>query len=151
MSDSDIVIIGPVEKIGLPEQNIEEVPARIDTGARTSAMWASNYKEANGKLSFTLFAKGSPYYTGKAVTTDDYHIRKVASSTSDYERRYTVWLVVVIRGRRIRAKFTLANRSRQTYPILLGRNVLRGKFIVDVKGVKPGKPTETTDQAKDES
>ena len=36
-------------------------------------------------------------------------------------------------GRRIRATFTIANRQTQVYPVLIGRNVLRGKFIIDVK------------------
>ena len=38
----------------------------------------------------------------------------------------------MIKKRRIRAHFTIANRRTQVYPVLIGRNVLYGKFVVDV-------------------
>ena len=42
-------------------------------------------------------------------------------------------MLVIISGKKIRARFTLANRSTQKYPVLVGRNILRRKFVVDVK------------------
>ena len=48
--------------------------------------------------------------------------------------RYKVKIPVVVKGRKIKANFTLADRSAQVYPVLVGRNILRGKFVVDVKG-----------------
>jgi hypothetical protein len=48
------------------------------------------------------------------------------------EERYKVKLLVVVNNRQIRAWFTLTDRSKRSYPVLLGRNVLHRKFIVDV-------------------
>jgi len=128
--------IGRSEHIFLPELGIKNLPARIDTGATVSAIWASSIEEKDETLTFTLFDKGSDYYTGKQITTSHYSKRAVASSMGHVEVRFQVEMLVKLKGRKIRAKMTLANRSTQTYPVLIGRNILRNKFIVDVAGGK---------------
>jgi hypothetical protein len=126
-------LIGQTEIIDLPELGMDGVVARIDTGAKTSAIWASNVKLKDKTLEFTLFDKTSEYYTGEVLKTNAHHIRTIISTIGTKEDRYGVRLLILMSGRRIRASFTLANRSSQTYPVLIGRNVLRGKFIVDVE------------------
>ena len=126
-------LIGQTEVINFPELNMEGVAARIDPGAKTSAIWASNISLKDEILEFTLFDKTSEYYTGEVLRTDVYHIRTIISTIGTKEERYGVKLLILMSGRKIRASFTLANRSSQTYPVLIGRNVLRGKFIVDVE------------------
>lgn len=125
-------VIGRAEVISLPNLSVFDIPARVDTGARTSALWASNIVEDNGMLQYSLFGAGSEYYTGNIFTTRSYGKRLVANSTGHIEERYTIKLATVLHGRKIRTTFTLANRSTQVYPVLLGRNILRGKFVVDV-------------------
>ena len=66
----------------------------------------------------------------------------VSTSSGICQKRYKIKLSIVINGRRIRASFTLANRSRVVYPVLIGRNVLRGRFVVDVTRGKPLKEAE---------
>jgi len=129
---NDKQIIGKAEEISLPELQAETVCARVDTGAKTSAIWVSKVKETSEGLEVTFFGPGSPFYTGKSVLFGTYSETVVASSNGAMERRYKVRLLIEISGRRIRAGFTLADRSAQVYPILVGRNVLRGKFLVDV-------------------
>lgn len=130
-------LIGKAERVSFPELGIEKVPARVDTGAKTSAVWATDIKEEDGVLSFKLFGNKSPYYTGETVTATQFEKTVVASSIGEAQERYKVRLLVRVKGRKIRARFTLANRSQQTYPILIGRNILRGKFVVDVSKGKP--------------
>jgi hypothetical protein len=125
--------IGRAENVSFPEFGLEAIPARIDTGARTAAIWASNVEVKDGTLFFTFFDKASPYYTGVPVRFDDFDKTVVASSTGHMQARYKVRLLVKAKGKKIRAWFTLADRSTQVYPVLIGRNVLLGKFIVDVK------------------
>lgn len=132
-TDKDLVTIGRAEHIAFPELDLHAVPARIDTGAKTSALWVSSAHEQDGMLSVVLFGEGSPFYTGKALQFDEYDTVVVASSTGEARERYKVKLLVRLAGRTIRAWFTLADRSTQAYPLLIGRNVLSGKFIVDVK------------------
>jgi hypothetical protein len=128
---SSKVIIGPAEEVVLPELGQISAMARIDTGAQTSAIWASA-KETEGKLSVIFLGKGSPLYTGKKTIFKEFTKTIVTNSTGNTEERYKVRILVEIGGRRVRARFTLANRSKQTYPILIGRKVLRGKFVVDI-------------------
>jgi hypothetical protein len=129
--------IGPVEKVDLLELRLCGVPARVDTGAKTSAIWASDISEDQGILRFVLFGPGSPFYTGEMLQFHRYGLRTIISSMGDVEKRYVVRMLVSLSGRKIRATFTLANRSQQAYPMLVGRNILRGKFVVDVMQEQP--------------
>lgn len=129
-------VLGRVELVDFPAESINGVPARIDTGARTNSVWASNIKVSSQSISFTLFSPESHYYTGKVIQLDSFQETVVASSIGSPQRRYKVYLSIRIRGRRINARFTLADRSRQVYPVLIGRNTLSGKFVVDVKAGK---------------
>jgi D-alanine-D-alanine ligase-like ATP-grasp enzyme len=112
-------------------KNMKQIPARIDTGARTSALWASNIRHKGDSVSFTFFGKGSPFYTGKRVVLPITGKRLVTSSMGHEQERIVVTLPILLDGKKMKAKFTLANRSKQTYPILIGRNTLRGVFAVD--------------------
>ena len=110
-----------------------KVPARTDTGARIASIWASNISMGeDGKLRFCLFDKPSEFYTGKVFETNDYRITAVRNSTGQEEMRFRVKIPVVLAGKKINASFTLSNRSINSYPILIGRNVINNKFTVDV-------------------
>lgn len=139
---SKVVLIGRSEPLSLPENGLKKIPARIDTGATLSAIWASSIEETNEGLSFTFFDKESEFYTGEKIVVSEYSKRAIASSMGHTQIRFTVTLLVVLHGRRIRAKITLADRSTQVYPILVGRNILRNKFVVNVAIGKPLKKKE---------
>jgi hypothetical protein len=126
-------LIGQTELIDFPELHLGGVIARVDTGAQTSAIWASDICLREGALHFTLFDDSSKYHTGDVVRTRSYRISKIVSSNGNKEERYVVKLLILIAGRKIRASFSLANRSTQKYPVLVGRNILSGKFLVDVQ------------------
>jgi glutathione synthase/RimK-type ligase-like ATP-grasp enzyme len=130
--------IGIKELISLPDEQLQDVPAKIDTGADSSAIWASDIKETDSQLSFVLFAKKSPFYTGKPIIALEYQVISVKNSFGQAELRYKVPLKLVLGGRTIQAKFTLADRSKNRYPVLIGRRTLSGKFLVDSRQ-KPSK------------
>jgi hypothetical protein len=132
-----LTLIGRAESVSLPQFGIDVVPARIDTGAKTSALGVSDIIEKDDRLSFVLFDPNHVLYTGERITINRYSRRLVANSTGHVEERYVIKTSVILRGRRVKASFTLANRSSQVYSILVGRNILRGKFLVDVKLGKP--------------
>lgn len=125
-------LLGRSEEVILPELGKMASYARVDTGAKTSAIWVSSVREVGNTLKVVFYGKGSPLFTGETVVFQEYAETVVASSNGAAERRYKVKLLLEIGGKRIRAWFTLADRSTQVYPILVGRNVLRGKFVVDV-------------------
>jgi hypothetical protein len=126
-------IIGRAEQIDLVGLGLSGVPAKIDTGADSSAIWASQIVEEADGLHCVFFGPDSPYYTGKVfVIKNDYKLTRVANSFGQKQLRYKVKLRIRVRGRLIRATFTLSDRSLKTYPVLLGRRLLKDKFLVDV-------------------
>ena len=139
MKPATQLTIGRVELIRLPDHGPHYIPAKVDTGADISSIWASNISVKDGKLQFVLFAKGSQYYTGKTIILNekDFTETRVVNSFGEREFRYLVKLPIRIARRRIKASLTLANRSGKIYPILIGRRLLQNKFLVDVSKGKP--------------
>jgi len=121
----DKTIIGSEEIISFPEVGIESISARIDTGAATSSLGVKKIQENDGVLCCTL-------PNSEKVCFKDYTKKVIKSSFGHTEERYVIRLLVNISGRSIRTDFTLANRSKMKFPILIGRKLLKGKFIVDV-------------------
>ena len=111
---------------------LKNIPARIDTGARTSSLWVSDIRlKDDDKISFLIFGPGSEFYTGKRITLPLEGMRTVTNSTGQSQDRYMVKMNIKMNRRRLKARFTLSNREAQAYPILIGRNTLRGNFLVD--------------------
>lgn len=126
-------VIGRTTDISIVAEDIKDVPAKVDTGADGSSIWASEFSmTSDGSLSFCLFAKGSKFYTGKRHATKNYKVSVVRSAHGTLQVRYKVRLSVYIHGRRVRGTFTLADRSHNEYPVLIGCRLLTNRFIVDV-------------------
>lgn len=133
-----IHIIGSREKVSFPTLGARNVPSKVDTGADVSAIWCSEVNKFEDRLECVFFAPGSPYYTGQKLVfkKGEYKISRVHNSFGHTERRYKVKIPVIINGRRILASFTLSDRSKKTYPVLIGRKLLVRKFLVDVATVR---------------
>lgn len=130
---SEKTVIGRTALVSFPTEGIKGVPAKIDTGADSSSVWASNlHIDDDHTLHYTLFAAESPFYSGKTHTTKSYKVRLIRSSNGTTQVRYSVKLTVSIGGRKVRGSFTLADRSNNTYPVLIGNKLLYRKFLVDV-------------------
>jgi hypothetical protein len=141
-------LIGRAEPLSFPQIGVDSLHARIDTGAKTSAIWVSSTRIVDGKLAVVFFGPSSEHYDGKEYYFDWFERSVVASSNGQTEERYKVKLLVVLKGKKIRARFTLTDRSTQVYPVLVGRNILRGKFIVDVQRGKPLRDVEKERSSK---
>ena len=114
-------------------EKIKNVPAKVDTGADSSAVWASDiFVDPKHVLHFKLFDEGSKFYTGTEHATKDFSVAITKSSLGETALKYRVKLSINIAGRKIRATFGLSDRSTHNYPVLIGRKTLNGKFIVDV-------------------
>lgn len=119
------------------DNEIQNVPAKVDTGADSSAVWASDiFVDEKHVLHFKLFGEDSPYYTGQEHTTKEFKVAMTKSSLGETQLKYRVKLPITIADRKIRASFGLSDRSTHNYPILIGRRTLSGKFIVDVSQTK---------------
>jgi glutathione synthase/RimK-type ligase-like ATP-grasp enzyme len=127
-----VALIGSTEYISFPTFKLTKILAKIDTGADSSAIWASNISLDKNTLSYSLFGQGSTYYSGEVIKTDQFRLTKVRNSFGQEEYRYKIKLSIKIGERKLISWFTLADRSNNTYPILLGKNFLRSRFVVDV-------------------
>lgn len=144
---AELTTIGRVERARLPELSTKRIPVKIDTGADACSIWAHVTEEKNGKLHVVFFSPGSDYYDSKVhiFNAKDYTLTRIANSFGHKELRYKVKLKIIIKDRTIRGSFTLSDRSMKLYPILIGRTLLRGKFLVDVA---KGRPLKTAEQER---
>ena len=127
-------IIGATITVNFPELDWHGVPARVDTGAATSSFHCSRVKlvEKEGKtfLSFCLdMKKGHPK---KDILVRDFKEMTVKNSFGNSERRYVIKTIVEVAGRKVSTHLSLADRHKMSFPVLLGRRLLQGRFIVDV-------------------
>ena len=127
----DLGIIGAVEPAYiLPTQT--PMLARIDTGAETSSIDAKNIKpfERDGKrwVSFDIFdEKTKTLHPFKKKVKRRISIKRAGKN----ESRYAVKMDILFGGKVISEEFTLTDRSEFDYPLLIGRNILTGRAIVD--------------------
>lgn len=125
METTEKTIIGRAERIKIPTLGVFS-HARIDTGAKTSSIGIQSANETDKGLEVVFFDGGN------AHVFQHYDKVVIASSMGHKQVRYRVRLTIRIKSRRINTMFTLADRSTQVYPVLIGRNTLMKKFIVDV-------------------
>ncbi len=126
-------IVGWRELVQLPELGLHELPAKIDTGARTSSLHGHVVEEfeRDGEQ-FVRFSVDFPEpqvrQICEAVHVD---IRGITSSNGKTERRYVIKTPLKIGETEFRAEITLADRSDMKFPMLIGRSALRRRFFVD--------------------
>jgi len=136
MNNVKLKKIGTVESVDIVDCSIFSVPAKVDTGADSSSIWATGIKKNNnGVLDFRLFGVGSNLYNGKKISTKHFKLYRVKNSFGIEEVRYKVSLKIRLGSSEYEEKFTLSDRSRNTFPILLGKSLLTDRFVVDVSQV----------------
>ncbi len=126
------ITVGSFEVVSLPELNIADTVAKIDTGAYTGALHCEAIEEISEddkqKLRFTLTEDHSPH------TAEHYAKTKVRSSNGQQETRYIIETDVVIQGKTYPLKIGLTNRSEMKHDMLIGRRFLReNSMLVDVR------------------
>jgi hypothetical protein len=125
----NLKIIGRREFVNFPLLNIEHVEAKIDTGAYTCAIDCNQIelKVENGKqlLAFRLF-NDVTYYV------EDFTKKKIKNSFGEMEERYIIKTLITIGRKKIKTTISLSDRGNMRYPVLIGRRLLKGKFIIDV-------------------
>lgn len=136
---AELMIIGRAEKADLVDMGLTKVPVKIDTGADASSIWAHATEVRDNKLHVIFFGKESEFYTGEehVFLPQDFTVTRVANSFGQREIRYKIKLRIKIKKRTINGTFTLSDRSTKLYPILIGRSLLRKKFLVDVSKGNP--------------
>lgn len=123
------------------------IAAKVDTGADSTSVWASNIRvDEYGELRFMLFAPSSAHYTGEELVRTDYSVARVRSSNGEVQVRFRTHFSMVIGGKKMRVLCNLSDRSRNIYPVLIGRRTLHGKFLVDVTQREHPKQPKTVNE-----
>lgn len=140
MADQALTIIGRAERADLVDLSVTGVPVKIDTGADASSIWAHIVElRKDNNLHVVFFDETSAFYTGEehVFASDQYTVTRVANSFGQRELRYKVKLRIRVKKRLVNGTFTLSDRSKKLYPILIGRALLTNKFLVDVSKGRP--------------
>ncbi|MFB9055420.1 ATP-dependent zinc protease [Mariniflexile ostreae] len=125
-------VIGSVDKIDFPQLNLFNIDVKIDTGAYTSAIHCSEIIEEDGVLKCTFYSKKHPNFSGKQVIFDSFSRTNVKSSNGIKENRYKIKSEIVFFEKTYKINLTLSTRYDMKFPVLIGRQFLKRKFIVDV-------------------
>ena len=122
--------LGWREWVFLPSYNDFKLKAKIDTGARTSAIHATNIKiyRKNGieMVRFQIYQSQSFL----DIDTELISYKKIKSSFGQTETRPTVHMKIQIGEEIWLTEITLAQRAKLTYPMLIGRNTLNKRHII---------------------
>jgi hypothetical protein len=125
-------IIGRKELVSFPDFGLQSVKAKIDTGAYTSSLHCTSIKEKKGLLEFTLSHESGEKAKSYHFSTSQFRRKKIKSSNGVVQERYLIKTKITLLGKTYISEFSLANRSKMKYPVLLGRKLLTGRFLVDV-------------------
>ena len=126
-------ILGRYDGVDLPEFGLINIHAKIDTGAYTCSLHCHKAEVVGGKLEFILLDEEHPEFTGMKFITSDYQIKNIKNSFGEVERRFVIVTTLKIFNEEITTEFSLSNRGSLKFPILIGRKILRNRFIIDVK------------------
>lgn len=129
------VIIGWREWVSLPELGVRRIKAKIDTGARTSALHAFGIER------FRHYGKEKIRFDVHPLQRNDkkiihcvaniVDIRTITDSGGHRDIRYVIETPMILGGVERMIEITLTNRSFMTFRMLLGRKALHHIFIID--------------------
>ncbi|WP_420576747.1 ATP-dependent zinc protease [Ekhidna sp.] len=121
-------VIGRLDVIDLPDLGVQDIHAKIDTGAYRSSLHCKKVHAEHGVLYFTLHTD-----TGyQEYATKEWTQKIVKSSNGKAQKRYVIKTRMKIFGKNYMASISLTDRSEMKNPLLIGRKILTNKFIVDV-------------------
>jgi hypothetical protein len=121
--------------VSLPTLGVEWVKAKLDTGARSSAIHAFDLieLEKDGRT-WVRFAIHPWQASAEDVVWAELPVhdrRMVRSSTGHADERYVVLMDLTLAGQTFRAEVTLSRRDEMGFRMLVGREALRQGFLVD--------------------
>lgn len=132
---ADRQIIGWREFVGLPELGVPSIKAKVDTGARSSSLHAFElelFRQADADwVRFKIHPLQRSDTKLVAVTAPVVDIRRVKSSSGDSSLRPVILTSLAMLGEVWPIELTLANRDQMGFRMLLGREAIRGRLLVD--------------------
>jgi ribosomal protein S6--L-glutamate ligase len=128
-------LLGWEEWLALPDLGLAAIKAKIDTGARTSALHAFSVEPfgpaANSKVRFAVHPVPGRDDIAVECIADVIDRREVTSSNGEREMRFVIRTRIAMGGREWPIEVTLANRETMAYRMLLGRQAILDDMFVD--------------------
>ena len=119
----------------MPELGLKALHAKVDTGARTSALHAAVIEPfgpvEKPQVRFLIHPDPKNSDLEMTCTAAVVDRRNVTSSNGETELRYVIETAIEMAGRKWRIEVTLANREDMAYRMLLGRSAILGDMTVD--------------------
>lgn len=139
----DKLLVGEIESVIISPLD-SPLNARIDTGATTSSLDARNIAQFERDGEVWVRFDMANRQTEEVITIERplvRHARIMQSNTAKPETRPVVLMSLTLADRTLMVEFSLSNRSHLTYPVLIGRNVIKDILLVDVgqKNIAPPK------------
>ncbi|MCB1174022.1 MAG: RimK family alpha-L-glutamate ligase [Leptospiraceae bacterium] len=132
------IIVGSQEWCAFPELGVPAIKARVDSGARTSAIHSHHVRSfKRGQKTWVRFEIHPLQHNRMTVLRCEAEVidrRAVKSSSGHTEKRYVIVTPLQIGGQVFVVELTLANRDSMGYRMLLGREAMQGRMLVDPEG-----------------
>ncbi len=126
-------IVGWREWVSLPGIGVPWIKAKLDTGARSSALHAFDIEEVEGGDRVRFKVPPWQLSTEDVVEVESVvHDRRVVRSSSGHEEeRFVILLNIELAGHTVTAETTLSQRDQMDFRMLIGREALRQGFLVN--------------------
>ena len=129
------LIIGAVEICNLPDLSIADLQVRVDTGAKTSSLHVDNIRRfrQGGKPWIKFDIHPDVYNVSSVVECSSqlHDIRTIKSSNGSSEERYVIRTKIALGEASWPIEITLSDRSDMSYMMLLGREGMGNRVLVD--------------------
>ena len=131
-------LIGRKDKADFPLLDLFNIDVKIDTGAYSSSIHCHNIEIINtdsddaGKVRFNLLDPSHPDYNEKEFVLPVSRVKNVKSSSGVAESRIFIKTKILLFNSMYNIELNLTDRSNMKYPVLLGRKLLKNRFMVDV-------------------
>lgn len=120
-------LVGWREYVSLPELGPGRFKAKVDTGATSCALHAEDIEVEDGRVRFRVSVPGRRF----RCTAEIVGHKRIRSSSGHSEERPVIETEVALGPHRFPARITLTDRTDMRLPMLLGRDSMKGRFLVD--------------------
>ncbi|WP_028579735.1 ATP-dependent zinc protease family protein [Desulfogranum japonicum] len=142
---SFLPVIGWREWVTLPQLGIPHIKVKVDTGARSSSLYAVDLQkfEKNSEqwVAFTVHPTQRSRVNAIRTEAKVLEFRSIRSSSGQAEIRPVIVTEITLLGKTWSVELTLAKRNNMGFRMLLGREAFRERFLVDAgKSYYGGRP-----------
>ena len=130
---SMLVVLGWREWLALPDLGVRAIRAKIDTGARSSALHVDALQtEFRGGVEWVRFHLGSACVADEEWTEAKVLDRRFVTDSGGHRtERIFIRTTLLLAGERRTIEMNLSHRKNMLFPMLLGRTAMAGRFLVD--------------------